>query len=45
MWRTVGTVNPHEPKHNKSREEVTLEPFAQASRLKLNESHLSGDNH
>jgi hypothetical protein len=36
MWRSVGTVNPHEPKHNRSRDDSNYEPFAQASKMKLN---------
>ena len=43
MWKAVGTVNPNDYKQNRSKDEVTCEPFGQASKLKLNESQLSGE--
>lgn len=44
MWKSVGAINSPDSKSNRSREEVIYEPFAQASRLRLNESQLSGEH-
>jgi hypothetical protein len=36
MWRSIGSVSQQQPLTNRSRNEGDCEPFAQASRLRLN---------
>jgi hypothetical protein len=41
MWKSIGSIP---SPTGKSKDDVAYEPFAQASRLRLNESQLSGDH-